>query len=147
MPAWPGQIKQSPGAIGYVELAYAKQNNLPFADLKNAAGNYVSASIDSVVAALATATIPDDFRFSMVNSPGDAAYPIAGATWLLVYRSRRIPPKAKSWCNSSGGPSPTARRWRRRWTMPRSRPRCSRGRWTGSTESSTEQAAAASHHR
>lgn len=88
-----GQIKQSPGAIGYVELAYAHQNKLAFADLKNAAGNYVSASIDSVVAALATATIPDDFRFSMVNAPGDAAYPIAGVTWLLVYSEQKDPAK------------------------------------------------------
>jgi phosphate transport system substrate-binding protein len=80
-----GQIKQSPGAIGYVELAYAHQNQLPFADLKNAAGKYVKATIGSVTAALATATIPDDFRFSMVNAPGDDSYPIAGVTWILVY--------------------------------------------------------------
>ncbi len=84
-----GQIKQSTGAIGYVELAYAKENHLPFADMKNAAGNYITPSIDSVVAALAGATIPDDFRFSMVNSPGDKAYPIAGATWLLVYQQQK----------------------------------------------------------
>jgi phosphate transport system substrate-binding protein len=84
-----GQIKQSTGAIGYVELAYAKENHLPFADMKNAAGNYITPSIDSVVAALAGATIPDDFRFSMVNSPGDKAYPIAGATWLLVYEQQK----------------------------------------------------------
>jgi len=84
-----GQIKQSTGAIGYVELAYAKQNHLPFADMKNAAGNYVTPTIESVVAALAAAQIPDDFRFSMVNSPGDKAYPIAGATWLLVYAQQK----------------------------------------------------------
>jgi phosphate transport system substrate-binding protein len=90
-----GQIKQSPGSIGYVELAYAHQNKLPFAQLKNAAGNYVAASIDSVTAALATATIPDDFRFSMVNAPGDAAYPIAGATWLLVYGEQKDPAKGQ----------------------------------------------------
>jgi len=90
-----GQVKQSPGAIGYVELAYAHQNKLPFAALKNAAGNYVEASIDSVVAAMATATIPDDFRFSMVNAPGDAAYPISGATWLLVYSEQKDPAKGQ----------------------------------------------------
>jgi len=84
-----GQIKQSTGAIGYVELAYAKQNHLPFADMKNAAGNYITPTIASVVAALASATIPDDFRFSMVNSPGEQAYPIAGATWLLVYEQQK----------------------------------------------------------
>jgi phosphate transport system substrate-binding protein len=84
-----GQIKQSTGAIGYVELAYAKENNLPFADIKNAAGAYITPSIESVVAALAGATIPDDFRFSMVNAPGDTAYPIAGATWMLVYQQQK----------------------------------------------------------
>jgi phosphate transport system substrate-binding protein len=90
-----GQIKQSPGAIGYVELAYAHQNKLPFADLKNAAGNYVTASIGSVTAALATATIPDDFRFSMVNAPGDTSYPIAGVTWILVYSEQKDPAKGQ----------------------------------------------------
>jgi len=84
-----GQVKQSSGAIGYVELAYARQNHLPYAAMKNAAGRYVPASIDSVVAALAAATIPEDFRFSMVNSPGAAAYPIAGATWILVYQHQK----------------------------------------------------------
>ncbi|HTB81116.1 MAG TPA: phosphate ABC transporter substrate-binding protein PstS [Opitutaceae bacterium] len=90
-----GQIKQSPGSIGYVELAYAKQNKLPYADLKNAAGNYVTPTIESITAAMATATIPDDFRFSMVNAPGDQAYPIAGTTWLLVYQQQKDPVKGK----------------------------------------------------
>lgn len=80
-----GSVKQTPGSIGYVELIYALQNKLPFADLKNADGEYVKASLDSITAALATATIPADFRFSMVNAPGKASYPIAGVTWLLVY--------------------------------------------------------------
>ncbi len=84
-----GQVKQTPGAIGYVELAYAHQNKLPFATMKNAAGIYMSATIDSVTAALASATIPEDFRFSMVNSPGTTAYPICGATWLLVYAEQK----------------------------------------------------------
>jgi phosphate transport system substrate-binding protein len=84
-----GQVKQSPGAIGYVEMAYAHQNRLPFADLKNTAGNYVKASISSVTAALATATIPDDFRFSMTNAPGEESYPISGATWILVYSEQK----------------------------------------------------------
>jgi phosphate transport system substrate-binding protein len=84
-----GQVKQTPGAIGYVELAYAHQNKLPFAEMKNASGIYVSPTIVSVTAALASATIPDDFRFSMVNAPGAAAYPIAGTTWLLVYAEQK----------------------------------------------------------
>ena len=75
------QVKQVPGAIGYVELVYAVQQKLPYASVKNAAGNYVAPSIESVTAALATAKIPDDFRFSMVNPPGEKAYPIAGTTW------------------------------------------------------------------
>jgi len=84
-----GQVKQTPGAIGYVELAYAHQNKLPFANLKNAAGLFITPTVDSVTAALASATIPDDFRFSMVNSPGTTAYPIAGTTWLLVYAEQK----------------------------------------------------------
>ena len=65
-----GQVKQIPGAIGYVELAYADQNKMPYADVKNAAGNFISPAPDSVSAALATAKVPDDFRFSMVNRAG-----------------------------------------------------------------------------
>jgi phosphate transport system substrate-binding protein len=90
-----GQIKQTPGAIGYVELVYAIQNRLPYASVKNAAGNFVAPSVDSVSAALAAASVPDDFRFSMVNSPGPDAYPIAGATWLLVYQQQRDAEKGR----------------------------------------------------
>jgi phosphate transport system substrate-binding protein len=90
-----GQVKQSPGALGYVELAYATQNKVPYADMKNAAGNYITPSLDSVTEALATATIPDDFRFSMVNPPGEKAYPIAGTTWLLVYSQQKDPVKGQ----------------------------------------------------
>ena len=90
-----GQVKQLPGTIGYVELAYAHQNKLPFADLKNATGNFVTASLESVTEALATAKIPEDFRFSMVNAPGDKAYPIAGATWLLVYEQQKDAAKGR----------------------------------------------------
>jgi len=90
-----GQVKQTPGAIGYVELIYAIQNKMPYAELKNAAGQFVKASIESVTAALGTANIPDDFRFSMTNAPGESAYPIAGATWLLVYEQQKDPAKGK----------------------------------------------------
>ena len=83
------EVKEVPGAIGYVELAYAKENNMPYADIKNAHGEYVTPCIDSVAKALATAQIPDDFRFSMVNSPGQGAYPIAGTSWLLVYQRQK----------------------------------------------------------
>src|SRR5437870_8033342 len=90
-----GQVKQTPGAIGYVELIYAIQNKMPYADVKNAAGQFVKPTIDSVTAAFATANIPDDFRFSMTNDPGSNAYPIAGATWLLVYEQQKDPAKGK----------------------------------------------------
>lgn len=84
-----GQVKQQPGGIGYAELAYADQNKIPFADLKNSSGNFISPAPDSVSAALATAQIPDDFRFSMVNAPGANAYPISGASWVLVYQKSK----------------------------------------------------------
>jgi phosphate transport system substrate-binding protein len=90
-----GQIKQTPGALGYVELIYAVQNKMPYADVKNAAGEFVKPTLESVTAALATADIPDDFRFSMTNAPGKGAYPIAGATWLLVYQQQKDPAKGK----------------------------------------------------
>jgi phosphate transport system substrate-binding protein len=90
-----GQVKQTPGAIGYVELIYALQNKMPYADIKNAAGQFVKPTIESVTAALATANIPDDFRFSITNAPGKDAYPIAGATWLLVYEQQKDPAKGK----------------------------------------------------
>jgi phosphate transport system substrate-binding protein len=84
-----GQVKQTSGGIGYAELAYADQNKMAYADVKNSAGNFIAPSPDSVSAALATATIPQDFRFSMVNPPGDQAYPISGASWVLVYEHQK----------------------------------------------------------
>jgi phosphate transport system substrate-binding protein len=90
-----GQIKQTPGALGYVELIYAIQNKMPYADVKNSAGKFVKASLESITAAMATAQIPDDFRFSVTNAPGDAAYPICGATWLLVYEQQKDAAKGK----------------------------------------------------
>jgi phosphate transport system substrate-binding protein len=90
-----GQVKQTPGAIGYVELIYALQNKMSYAQIKNAAGQVVKPTLESVTAALNTAEIPDDFRFSMTNAPGGDAYPIAGATWLLVYQQPKDPNKGK----------------------------------------------------
>ena len=90
-----GQVKQLPGTIGYVELAYAHQNKLPAADLKNSSGNFITPTLDSVTEALATAKIPDDFRFSMVNPSGAKAYPISGCTWLLVYEKQKDAAKGK----------------------------------------------------
>ena len=83
-----GQVKQTPGAIGYVELAYAKQNGLPYASVKNASGQFVAPSIESVTAAAAGAAgkLPanTDFRLSIVNAPGAATYPISSFTYLLI---------------------------------------------------------------
>jgi phosphate transport system substrate-binding protein len=90
-----GQIKQTPGALGYVELIYAIQNKMPYADIKNSAGTFVKPTIESVTAAMATAQIPDDFRFSMTNAPGPDSYPISGATWLLVYEQQKDATKGK----------------------------------------------------
>ena len=90
-----GQVRQTPGAIGYVELIYAVQNKMSYADVKDSAGEFVTPTLESVTAALAAATIPDDFRFSMTNSSGKGAYPIAGATWLLVYQEQKDATKGK----------------------------------------------------
>ena len=90
-----GQVKQTPGALGYVELIYAIQNKMPYAEVKNAAGEFIKPTLESITAALATADIPDDFRFSMTNAPGKDSYPIAGATWLLVYEHQKDSAKCK----------------------------------------------------
>jgi phosphate transport system substrate-binding protein len=90
-----GQVKQTPGAIGYVELIYATQNKMPYAEVKNSAGEFVKPSLESITAALATGDIPEDFRFSITNAPGKDAYPICGATWLLVYERQKDAAKGK----------------------------------------------------
>jgi phosphate transport system substrate-binding protein len=90
-----GQVRQLPSSIGYVELVYALQNKLPYADVQNAAGRSITPSLESVSAALATAKVPEDFRFSIVNAPGEGAYPISGVTWLLLYEQQRDPQKGK----------------------------------------------------
>ena len=97
------------------------QNKMPYADVKNAAGNFISPSLDSVTAALATAKIPDDFRFSMVNAPGDKAYPIAGTTWLLVYEQQKDADKGKKLVEFLNWAVTKGEAWRRRWIMRRCR--------------------------
>ena len=79
-----GLLKQTPDSIGYIELIYAVQNNLPYGLVKNASGAFVKATLEGVSAAAAGASIPDDFRVSITNAPGPAAYPIASFTWLLI---------------------------------------------------------------
>ena len=80
-----GVIRQMDGAIGYVELIYALQNKITFGTVKNAAGKFVKASLESTTAAAASVkTMPADFRVSITNAPGPDAYPISSFTWLLV---------------------------------------------------------------
>lgn len=81
-----GLVKQTPNSIGYIELVYAVQNNIPFGKVQNAAGQYVKADLASVTAAAASAAkdIPDDFRVSITNAPGAQSYPISSFTWLLI---------------------------------------------------------------
>jgi phosphate transport system substrate-binding protein len=80
-----GQVQQIPGSIGYVELAYALQNNITYATLKNAAGNYVTPSLASTTKAAEGVTLPDDMKVMLTNSASPDAYPIVGFTWMLVY--------------------------------------------------------------
>jgi phosphate transport system substrate-binding protein len=81
-----GQVKQTANAIGYVELVYALQNHLPYANMKNSAGVFVKPELASITAAAAgaAASMPDDFRVSITNAPGKKAYPISTFTWLLI---------------------------------------------------------------
>jgi phosphate transport system substrate-binding protein len=79
-------IKQTPNSIGYIELQYSMTNKISFADLKNKAGKFVTASIASTAAAAAGSTLPPDYRGSIVNADGAEAYPIASFTYLLVHK-------------------------------------------------------------
>ncbi|HTR82101.1 MAG TPA: phosphate ABC transporter substrate-binding protein PstS [Bacteroidota bacterium] len=92
-----GLIAQSVGSLGYVELAYAVQNNLSYALLQNREGKFVEATFDGVSAAAAGAArnMPADLRVMIVNSPGKDSYPICGFTWLLIYKNMKDKAKAK----------------------------------------------------
>jgi len=109
-PSWPtgiggkgnegvtGQVKNTPNTIGYVELAYAVQNKLPVAQIKNASGNFVEPSIDAVSAAAAgsAANTPEDLRVSITNASGAQAYPISSYTYILVYKEQKDAAKGKA---------------------------------------------------
>ena len=120
-PSWPmgvggkgnpgvaGLVRQLPGAIGYVELLYALENHISYGEIRNAAGNWVKASIDGVTAAAASIKqMPSDYRVSITNAPGKDAYPISSFTYLLV--PLKFPDAAKgkvikdmlSWIINSG---------------------------------------------
>jgi phosphate transport system substrate-binding protein len=120
-PSWPvgvggknnegvaGLVRQLPGAIGYVELIYALQNHIPFGEVKNAAGNWVKASIDGVTEAAASVkSMPADYRVSITNAPGANAYPISSFTYLLIPAAggndanRKVLKDMLSWIVKSG---------------------------------------------
>jgi phosphate transport system substrate-binding protein len=92
------QVKQTEGSIGYVELIYAEANKLPYADVKNAAGQFVKPSLESVTQAASSAKFEKntDFRVSITNAPGQGAYPIASFTWLLVRPDMKDVDKGKA---------------------------------------------------
>jgi phosphate transport system substrate-binding protein len=91
-----GQIRQLPGSIGYIELIYAVENKIPYGSVKNAAGNFVKASLDGVTEAAASVkTMPADFRVSITNPPGKTAYPISSFTWLLIPEASKDAKKGK----------------------------------------------------
>jgi phosphate transport system substrate-binding protein len=91
-----GQVRQLEGSIGYVELIYAVQNKITYGSVRNAAGNFVTASLDGVTEAAASVkTMPADFRVSITNAPGKTAYPISSFTWLLIPTPAKDPKKGK----------------------------------------------------
>ena len=108
-PSWPtgiggkgnegvtGQVKSTPNTIGYIELAYAVQNKLPVAEIKNASGSFVAPSIDAVSAAASAsaANTPEDLRVSITNAAGAQAYPISSYTYILVYKEQKDAAKGK----------------------------------------------------
>jgi phosphate transport system substrate-binding protein len=105
-----GLVKQTPGAIGYVELIYALQNKIDFGTVQNMAGEFVRASLDSVTKAAAATKgqMPPDFRVSITNAPGQGVYPISSFTWLLFYenpkdkRAARIMSDFMKWALTDG---------------------------------------------
>jgi phosphate transport system substrate-binding protein len=105
-----GQVKQTPNTIGYVELIYALQNNLPVGLIKNKSGNFVPASLESVTSAAVGAlqNTPDDLRVSITDAPGPDAYPVSSYTYILVYKEQKDATKGKAlvdylwWCIHDG---------------------------------------------
>jgi len=108
---WPGDIggkgnegvansvKQIPGAIGYVELAYAKQTKLSWAQLRNKAGKYLDPSLAGAAAAADQKDLPDNMEIVITDSANPAAYPISGFTWLLIYENQTDAAKADAVAN------------------------------------------------
>jgi phosphate transport system substrate-binding protein len=104
-----GMIRQMEGSVGYVELIYALQNKITYGSMKNPAGDFVKASLESVTTAAASVkNMPADFRVSITNAPGKGAYPISSFTWLLIPTKSQDPNKGKiltdllNWCETDG---------------------------------------------
>jgi phosphate transport system substrate-binding protein len=104
-------VKQNQGAVGYVEQAFALQNNFTTADVKNKSGKYVPPTLESTSAAGDGLKVPSDLRFSAIDSPGASAYPIASATFLLVYKdmckagkTKQVAQRVKNWLDYAEGP-------------------------------------------
>jgi phosphate transport system substrate-binding protein len=103
-------VKQNQGAVGYVEQAFALQNNFSTAAVKNKSGKYIPPTLASISAAGDGVKVPADLRFSAIDSPGPTAYPIASATFLLVYKdmckagkSKAIAQRVKNWLDYAEG--------------------------------------------
>ncbi|MCA1590041.1 MAG: phosphate ABC transporter substrate-binding protein PstS, partial [Acidobacteria bacterium] len=93
-----GQVKQTPNSVGYVELTFAKANNLPTAMIKNKTGEFVEPSVQAVSAAAAASVsaMPEDLRVQITDADGAGAYPISSYTYVLVYKDQRDPTKGKA---------------------------------------------------
>lgn len=90
-----GLIKQTPGAIGYIELAYAVQNAMPFAKMQNKAGKFIVASTASITAA-ANIAIPADSKVSLTNTEAADGYPISGFSWVVLYKEQNYNGRSKA---------------------------------------------------
>lgn len=105
-----GLVRQTPGSLGYIELVYALQNKISYGVVRNSAGHFVRASVESVTAAAdaAAADMPEDFRVSITDPPGEESYPIASFTWLLLYeeppdtRAARVLVEFLKWALTEG---------------------------------------------
>ncbi|MBI2914564.1 MAG: phosphate ABC transporter substrate-binding protein PstS [Firmicutes bacterium] len=91
-----GLVKQMPGGIGYVELAYAEQNGLTYAQLKNRSGRFVYPGLKETSEAAGSAELPEDLRTSIADAPGESAYPISAFTYILVYREQKDPYRGRA---------------------------------------------------
>lgn len=90
-----GLVKQTPGAVGYVELAYAKQNNMPFANIQNKSGKYITPTLEATTLA-SNVTIPADSKVSITDTDNPKGYPIASFTWALIYKEQNYNSRSKA---------------------------------------------------